>query len=201
MGFAVELPKQHRSEGFSSKSRWRLVKITGEETGFYFVDRDGNKLNGKIYSGASWFREGLAAVEDDGKWGFIDETGKYQISAKFVGARSFGSDGLAAAAIRNQEREKVWGFIDKRGEWVVAPAYEWAVGFSCGIGAVWKDKMWRYINRQGEAVFEDIEYAAGHAIDFDSGLARTFVDTEDAANILTYLDTSGKVVWQQRPVT
>ena len=40
------------------------------------------------------FREGLAQVEKDGKWGFIDKSGKVGIEPQFDDAEPF-SEGLA----------------------------------------------------------------------------------------------------------
>lgn len=51
------------------------------------------------------FSEGLAAVKINGKWGFIDKTGKMVIPATFSGAKDF-SEGLAAVEINGK-----WGYI------------------------------------------------------------------------------------------
>jgi hypothetical protein len=48
------------------------------------------------------FSEGLAAVRVDGKWGFIDRTGKMTIPAQFGIAEPF-SEGLAAVSVKQEE--------------------------------------------------------------------------------------------------
>ena len=48
-----------------------------------FRDLDGNIVIKAIYESAEMFSEGYSAVEVEGKWGLIDETGKYIIEPKF----------------------------------------------------------------------------------------------------------------------
>ena len=58
--------------------------------------------------------EGLAVAgkrvaNTNGRWGFIDESGKYVIEAKFVGETFF----------RGTGRRRVQGFIDRHGNGVI----------------------------------------------------------------------------------
>ena len=61
------------------------------------------------------FFEGLAAVQFDGKWGYIDTVGKYAITPQFDEAGNFES-GLAPVRIGDR-----WGYIDKEGKYVWNP--------------------------------------------------------------------------------
>jgi hypothetical protein len=63
------------------------------------------------------FVEGLARVSINGKWGFIDTTGKEIISAQYDEAISF-EDGYARVKFMGQ-----WGVIDKKGNTVVPFLY------------------------------------------------------------------------------
>jgi hypothetical protein len=56
------------------------------------------------------FSEGLARVELNGKWGYIDKEGKEVIPIKYDWARSF-SEGLACVKLNGK-----WGYIDKEGK-------------------------------------------------------------------------------------
>lgn len=49
----------------------------GEELfqGFILLDASGNRMNDTVYEDALPFCEGVAAVKQNGKWGYIDETG------------------------------------------------------------------------------------------------------------------------------
>ena len=57
------------------------------------------------------FHEGLAAVSENGKWGFIDKKGKVVIDFQFDEVGDF-SEGLAR--VRNKDDK--WGYIDKKGD-------------------------------------------------------------------------------------
>ena len=88
------------------------------------------------------FVDGLAAVQtgsttseygslrDDGKWGYIDNTGKYAINPQFGRAASFGSNGLAAVNLGYKynpdgpNTQGKWGFIDKNGKYAVNPQFD-----------------------------------------------------------------------------
>ena len=100
------------------------------------------------------FREGLAAVANDGKWGFIDSTGKFAISPQFEWV-SFYSDGLAAA----KSGGKV-GYIDKSGKFAITPQFDMALDFreglaQVGIGNINDSSNSRqgYINKEGKYVW------------------------------------------------
>jgi hypothetical protein len=99
-------------------------------------------------SGARPYRgelvEGLARVEQGGKWGFVDARGQQVIPTGFEWAESF-SEGLAAV-----RRDGRWGFIDRAGKMVVAPSYADAARFSEGLAAVKRAATWSYIDRQGK---------------------------------------------------
>ena len=68
-----------------------------------------SEIISKKYDDAGSFSEGLAAVEINGKWGFIDHTGKEIIPLKYDDAGSF-SEGLAPVKLDGK-----WGQIDKNG--------------------------------------------------------------------------------------
>ena len=88
------------------------------------------------------YNEGLAGVKDvDGKWGFIDKTGKLMIPCQWKKALFF-SEGLAGV----QDDNEKWGFIDKTGK-VVLP-FEWSnvqwfkngrVRVQTALGGGWHD--------------------------------------------------------------
>lgn len=95
------------------------------------------------------FSEGLAAVMDDNeKWGFIDESFKLVSPCQWEGAWDF-SEGLAAV----QNSDYMWGFIDKKGE--VAIPFEWidAEPFRKGLARVQDTEgNWVKIDKTGKVV-------------------------------------------------
>ena len=69
-----------------------------------------------------YYSEGLAIVVDaNGKFGYIDKTGKFVIHGQWKVAYDF-HEGLAAVADFNDK----WGYIDKTGQ-VVIPC-KWEIG-------------------------------------------------------------------------
>ncbi len=61
------------------------------------------------------FFEGLAAVPDGPKWGYIDEAGRYVIPPRFDEVRNF-HEGLAAV-----KEGRNWGYVDRNGDYLISP--------------------------------------------------------------------------------
>lgn len=66
------------------------------------------------YEDAGQFNEDLAPVKENGKWGYIDETGKTVIPFRYDKAYSF-SEGLAL--VGKMEQRDMWHPTDERDEW------------------------------------------------------------------------------------
>lgn len=94
------------------------------------------------------FAQGLLAASTDGKWGYIDKTGKYVINPQFDEASPFAENGLARVA----SGEK-YGFIDETGKYVINPQFDWASFFAeNGLACVNIDEKWGYIDKTGKYV-------------------------------------------------
>lgn len=96
----------------------------------------------------------LFLISVDGKYGYIDKTGKIVINPQFDdGAGSF-SEGLASVEIGDK-----WGFIDKTGKYVINPRFFYACSFSEGLAWV-KIGDWKtgyktgYIDKTGKYIWE-----------------------------------------------
>lgn len=72
---------------------------------YYLVDEEGKKISDEGYEDAKLFIDSLAAVKQNGKWGFINENGEIIINCQYDDARSF-SNNLAAVCIGDK-----WGYI------------------------------------------------------------------------------------------
>jgi hypothetical protein len=97
------------------------------------------------YDVAWSFYEGLAAVRQNGKWGFIDKSGNFVVEPQFDGVRNF-SDGMAAIKQKGK-----WGYANANGEVVIEPKYYEAYDFKEDIARVErfaKDEN-HYINKNG----------------------------------------------------
>jgi hypothetical protein len=96
-----------------------------------FIDRIGEWAIEPVYDYASPFSQGLAPVSMNGRWGFIDKSGKVVIKMKRGhNGRSF-HDGLAGVRKNDQ-----WGFIDQTGRWAIKPCYRKIDRFSFGVCSV-----------------------------------------------------------------
>ena len=72
----------------------------------------------------------MAAVEQNGKTGFVDESGALLIPCRLDSGQHF-SEGLAAC----HEGDRM-GYINKLGKWVIKPQFFVAEDFSCGRAVV-----------------------------------------------------------------
>lgn len=106
-----------------------------------FADETGKVLIPCRWKMASYFIEGLAAVENVyEKWGYIDKTGKIVIPCKWQAVKEF-SDGLARVMDKNYK----WGYIDKTGKVVIPCKWKKAYPFFDGWDIAEDDKgnLWK----------------------------------------------------------
>lgn len=94
------------------------------------------------------FTEGLAPINKDDKWGYINILGELVIDYRFETAQCF-SEGLALVSM-----DFKYGFIDKHGEFVIKPEFQFAQSFSEGMAAVCVESSWGFINKKGELIIE-----------------------------------------------
>ena len=83
-----------------------------------FVDTKGVIHGEPEYNDCMSFREGLAAVQKNGRWGFVDKDGVVRIPFRYSSVGSFYEELSTAAEVN------LWGAIDKKGEWVVKPQFD-----------------------------------------------------------------------------
>ena len=117
-----------------------------EENEKRLIDINDKLIKSLNYQFVAFFKEGLARVEADGKYGYIDKEGKEVVSPKYEEARDF-SEGLALVGADGK-----WGYIDKEGKEVVSPKYEDADDFRGGLARVEADGKYGYIDKEGKEV-------------------------------------------------
>lgn len=91
---------------------------------------------------------GLAAVKDKGKWGYIDSNGKGKIKNLWDLACSF------SGPIALVKRANTWGIINQDGEVVVEPRFLAASHFTDGLSFVIDDSHFGVIDAEGEWKFK-----------------------------------------------
>lgn len=149
--------------------------------------------------------EELFPIRQNGKWGYINRSGKIVIEPQFMQIIddnyifNYGwSEGLAPVRFNTG----LWGYIDKTGAVVIKPQFATAARFSEGLARVQSQNEWLvgYINKTGEVV---IPYQYCFPGDFKEGLAYMsimpgcFIDShmkEDRRTDYGYIDKTGKTV-------
>jgi hypothetical protein len=143
------------------------------------------------------FRNGLARVAENGKWGYIDRYGEFVIPAQFDRALEF-SEGLGLVRLDGK-----YGYVDTLGKIVVPPSFRRAEYFSEGLASVdtGKGEAHRsiaeagemgFINSSGAFIIPPQFLATGR---FQNGLC--LVETEKD---IGYIDQSGAFIWRSKSV-
>jgi len=159
------------------------------------------------YDGVGYFSEGLAAAHN-GKWGFIDKTGKEVIPFIYSSAYSF-SEGVAWVSMESGYNAK-YGLIDKTGKQILPFEYElssswWEYSlFSDKLakvsdgkrtGEIGEQRRYVFIDKTGKRVTDSFHWA----FPFSEGFAavRFGHDDEEMESSETkyrYMDTNGKFI-------
>lgn len=113
--------------------------VFAKKNGTVTLFADGQLLPGKYDDAQPFQEDGYAAVQMNGKWGFVDTAGVMQIDCQFDEARSF-HQGLAA--VRIGER---WGYIKLDGEIAIEPVFYNAKSFCDGYAPVETENGWTII--------------------------------------------------------
>ncbi|HEY9296759.1 MAG TPA: WG repeat-containing protein, partial [Phormidium sp.] len=97
----------------------------------------------------------LFPVKQNGKYGYIDQSGKVVITAQFDEAFDF-SEGMAKVKIADK-----FGYIDRTGKTVISPQFDDADDFSEGLAGVMTDGKMGFIDNTGQMIitpqFDDAE--------------------------------------------
>ena len=122
-------------------------------SGYAFINKHGKIVLPGPYQGGSSFSEGLAAVNINSEWAYIDESGKVVISDLHVRTAGRFVEGRAYV----EDFEGRYGFIDRTGRAVVPLIYEVANNrdiyeFAEGRVPVMADGKWGYLDTQGDFV-------------------------------------------------
>jgi hypothetical protein len=125
--------------------------------------------------------EGMVRVEQKGKVGFVDKTGRQVIPPRYEEAGLF-SEGLAAVEIGDK-----YGYLDQSGKLVIPAQFNDAGPFREGLAAVKIGDKYGYIDRSGKVVISPQFSDAGL---FSEGLALVSYNGNQGG----YIDKSGKLV-------
>ncbi len=153
------------------------------------------------------FKDGLAIVTHNNKFGFIDENAKIVVPIIYDNVEEFGKllDGLAKVTLNKKGKYgdySKFGFIDKSGNIILSIEYDRIEVFEDGlfkIGATYLDEnptgssnyFYGLIDKSGKTIVP-AEYK-WDIYNFKDGLARVKVE-KDSSSKYGFIDRSGKVV-------
>ncbi|WP_455430002.1 WG repeat-containing protein [Micromonospora maritima] len=168
-------------------SRWALIDTTGAAL---IEANNGYRAVGRFSEGLSWvsmdgkgrwmavdqmnivkippgyeearpFRNGLAAVRQNGGWGAVDRTGTVVVPTRYHGLGTsladgrhldgFTSDGLAVVELAGRR-----GVVDRSGRVVVAPAYPTLVVHPVAFLITTESGRWGALDRRGEPLIDPV---------------------------------------------
>ncbi len=133
------------------KNGWASIKLGKHK--YTFINKSCKKIGEIIFQEVCDFRENVAAVKINGKWGFIDTTGGFIVKPEFLKIGNFGN-GLAPIFLRKKSRFGffrsyiVCGFINKKGKQVIKAKFKKCTDFNNGFSII-KKKYYGIIDIKG----------------------------------------------------
>ncbi len=126
------------------------------------------------------FREGLALVSINNKFGYINDEGKIVIPSIYADAEDF-SDGLARVAQYDSINDETkYGFINNKGEIIINYQFEIASSFKDGFSLVSNGTQYGYIGNDGKFIinpqFDNVTLFAGNYAAIRQGDLYGFID-------------------------
>ncbi|AZN41916.1 WG repeat-containing protein [Paenibacillus albus] len=148
-----------------------------------FINKQGQLVTPLQYSQTMDFSEGLAVIRYavNGKYGYIDTSGKIAIPPSFSGYASSSASFSDGAAVVYEDGK--YGYIDRKGKYLLKPQFSMAQPFSEGLAFVERNGVTFYINKQGKKVIQNIK--AG-------GLFRGGLAPASPGQRYGYIDRTGK---------
>jgi hypothetical protein len=155
---------------------------------YTYIDAAGHVLS-RRFDYARRFSEGVAPVQIDTRWAYIDKTGNLVVQPRFDMAEPF-SDGVARV-----RKGDLYGYLDHSGAFVIDPQFKHADDFHDGRAVVGdlQSSYW-YTDHSGKKAFEG-EFSL--ASPFFKGLAHVRVAKGEAVygGTFAYIDTTGRRVF------
>ncbi|MDR3263687.1 MAG: WG repeat-containing protein [Clostridiales bacterium] len=137
-------PEPPKKTGPLTEADWKKYTRNGR---WGYIDPSTNQIKIQpVYDEVFAFKEGLACVEKNELFGYIDISNNVVIPFEFELAMSF-KDGLACVTKNNKT-----GFIDKEGGIVIDFRFDAAMPFEDGTARVKESGKWLEIDRSGQTL-------------------------------------------------
>lgn len=128
------------------------VQVSFESNTVLYINKKGEIVFGKQFEAGTDFYGGSAAVQSDGKWGYMDTSGHFILEPQWAEAHNF-MDGLAVVAAQKGKTLK-YGYINSKGSWVIEPIFDEAREFSQGLAVIKKGNKYGYIDQSGNIIIK-----------------------------------------------
>lgn len=148
-------------EDASSFENGRAAVRSGDE--WYFIDKDGERINGSSYEeiilalDGSWTEADVVLAKLSGQYHIFSEDGERIGDFGCTDIDVVTDDGAIAFCM-----DGLWGFVDTDGKIIIDPTFLSARSFSNGLAAVFDGTHWGFINYDGTVVidyqFLDVDY-------------------------------------------
>ena len=123
--------------------------IVANDGKYNFININNERLNKNDYTDVKPFQNDRAAVQFGEKWGYVKNDGVTAIRAKFEKANSF-YNGVATVQFNNK-----WRIINKEDDTIKElTGIDEILNFTGGFAPIRKDKLWGYMDVQGNIVIE-----------------------------------------------
>lgn len=176
IGINVAAPYLVEEKGFKEET-YRFTKLDQHNEYAYYI----------------LFTANLNVIDENEKYGYIDNMGTVVIAPRFKHARDF-SEGLAA--VKDDKSDK-YGYINMDGQYIITPQYDRAGEFHGRLACVRVGDLYGFIDQTGKFV---VEPQFVDAEDFHEGLAMVAVgDLETGKR--GYIDKKGNFVIELLAVT
>ena len=202
-----------------------LVLMGDPEDGTYaYIDKEGKVVISPV-GGSDWdyydYKNGLAKVGINDKYGFVDKKFKFVVNPMYDDANDF-SEGLAAVELNDR-----WGFVNAKGEVCISIQYEDVGDFHEGLASFKVGEKYGFLDKKGNVAippqFQDVSdfhngwtpvkvgdkvgyidkngnYLVAPHYDYgfvsEGDVVMVFKEKKDESLTILYLDMKGNPVWQ-----
>lgn len=168
-GKLISAAKYEKASDYSEGVSWVKEPFS---TGFILINKNQERLTSKTYEKHGICKEGMCAVYENEKLGFVRITGEETIPCKYIGAPYF-SENKACVSLYDSKTEK-YGFINPKGEMVIPFSYIQSgySNFENGEARVKINGKTCLINEKGTVVFTPM--LSQNLEGFSSGLSATY---------------------------
>lgn len=162
------------------------VKIASGDN-YIFVDKDGLPVITKGYDDVYPFINGLAAVNENGFWGFIDTEGNEVVTALYKQTTGIYTHDLIGVSEEDALSDATWYFINENGEQIfgINAIYDELTPFYEGLAGVSTGGRWRFINTDGEYEFTD-------SYNNTTGFSEGYAAVQSSDLLWGYISTNGE---------